>query len=173
MSFYASGHNYHKYLRSLLFLERPFIVSNALFPSANPAAIPWFYWAEVGDLAGGARMNTCQNGRQWKSAVHFLKVIFHIRKEKISWVYIYVCAYVYTHTYPLTHHGMDCHFYLKKERKNCENVSLRFIPSLFCTKLLTLSHFWIGDGRLSWFSVSDHFYTSFFLQNPRVKSQSI
>lgn len=108
-----------------------------------------------------------------KSVVHFFKVIFHIRKEKISGVYIYVCARIYIHTYPLTHHGMDCHFYLKKEEKNGENVSLRFIPSLFCTKLPTLSHFWIGDGRLSWFSVSDHFYTSFFVQNPRVKSQSI
>lgn len=107
-----------------------------------------------------------------KSVVHFLKVIFHIRKEKISWVYIYACAYIYT--YVSTDASWDgLSLLLKKRKKNGENLSLRFIPSLFCTKLLTLSHFWIGDGRLSWFSVSDHFYTSFFVQNPRVKSQSI
>lgn len=117
MSFYAPGHNHHKYLRSLLFLERPFIVSNALFPSANPAAIPWFYWAEVGDLADGARMNTCQNGRQWRKRRPFFKSYFSYKEREKYLEYIYMSALVYIHTYPLTHHGMDCHFYLKKEKK--------------------------------------------------------
>lgn len=141
MSFYALGHNYHKYLRSLLFLERPFIVSNALFPSANPAAIPWFYWAEVGDLAGGARMNTCQNGRQWKKRRPFFKSYFSYKeRENISSIYICLCVDIYT--YVSTDASWDgLSLLLKKIKKNGENLSLRFIPSLFCTKLLTLSHF--------------------------------